>query len=58
MMTPVPKVGAQYLKLKTGEKVKWQKYDESTKLFEFKLPNGTIGKVHLRDVEVTTSDNE
>jgi hypothetical protein len=53
MLLPVPKVGSEYLKLKTGKKVKWQTYDEKTQMFEIKSPNGKISKVHRRDVEIS-----
>ena len=53
MLLPISKVGSEYLKLKTGEKVKWQTYDEKTQMFEIKSSNGKISKVHRRDVEVS-----
>jgi hypothetical protein len=52
MFHPVPKVGSEFIKLKTGEIVKWQSFDEKTRMFEIKLPNGEVSKVHLRDIEI------
>jgi len=52
MLVPIPKVGNEYIKLKTGQKVKWQSFDEKTQMFEIKSPNGDISKIHRRDIEM------
>ena len=48
----IPKVGSEYIKLKNGDMVKWQSFDEKTQMFEFELPNGKRSKVHQRDIEI------
>jgi hypothetical protein len=58
MLVPVPMIGSEHIKLKTGEVVKWQSFDEATQLFEIKSPNGEISKVHRRDVEIPTPNGE
>jgi hypothetical protein len=58
MLHPVPRVGSEYIQLKTGEKVKWQSFDEKSHIFEITLPNGQISKVHQRDVEIPTSNEQ
>ena len=58
MLVSVPKVGSEYIKLKTGEIVKWESFDEKTRMFEIELPNGKISKIHRRDVEIPTSNEE
>jgi hypothetical protein len=58
MLVPVPKIGSEHIKLKTGEVVKWQRFDEATQLFEIKSPNGEISKVHRRDAEIPTPNEE
>jgi hypothetical protein len=52
MLVPPPKVGSEYIKLKTGVKVKWRTFDEKTQVFEIELPSGEISKVHQQDVEM------
>jgi len=52
MLVKVPKIGSEHIKLKTGEKVKWQRFDEETQMFEIKMPNGDVSKIHQRDVEI------
>ena len=58
MLVPLQKVGSEYIKLKSGEKVKWQSYDEKTQMFEIKSPNGEISKVHRRDIKIPTSNED
>ena len=58
MLVPVPRVGSEHIKLKTGEMVRWQRFDEATQMFEIKSPNGEISKVHQRDVEIPTPNEE
>ncbi|HXR46011.1 MAG TPA: hypothetical protein VN784_01100 [Candidatus Limnocylindrales bacterium] len=57
-LVEVPRVGSEYIKLKTGELVEWQSFDEITQIFEIKSPNGETLKVHRRDTEVPTSNEE
>jgi hypothetical protein len=52
MLVKVPKVGSEYITLKTGKKVKWQSFDEATQMFEVKSPNGEISKIHRRDIQI------
>ena len=52
MLVKVPKVGSEYIKLKNEEIVKWESFDEKSQMYEFKLPNGEISKVHQRDIEI------
>ena len=50
MLVPPSKVGSEYIKLKTGKRVKWQTFDEKTQMFEIELPSGEIAKVHRGDI--------
>jgi hypothetical protein len=50
----IPKVGSDYLKLKTGEFVKWQSFNEEKQTFAIKLPSGKISKIHKRDIKMPT----
>ena len=52
----IPKVGSEYLKLKTGDFVKWKSFDEKTQLFEINPPIEGISKFHRRDVEIPTAN--
>jgi hypothetical protein len=52
MRVPTPKVGSEYIKLKNGDVVKWQSYDDKNLMFEFELPNGKRSKVHQGDIEI------
>ena len=58
VLFPVPKVGSEFIKLKTGEIVKWQRFDEISRIFEVTLPNGQISKVHQQDIEMPTSNEQ
>jgi hypothetical protein len=58
MLHHVPKVGSEFVKLKTGEIVKWQSFDEKSQMFEVELPNGEVSEIHRRDVEMPTSNEE
>jgi hypothetical protein len=55
---PAPMVGSEYIKLKTGEMLKWEAYDKKTQTFAFKSSDGKTCSVHLRDVKIPTADEE
>jgi hypothetical protein len=57
-MVPVPKVGSEYIILKTGEMVIWVGFNEETQEYEIKSPKGEIIKVHRRDIEIPTPKQE
>jgi hypothetical protein len=58
MLTPLPRVGGEYVKLKTGELVKWESFSEATQTFEIKSPSGEIFEINRRDIEMPTSHEE
>jgi hypothetical protein len=58
MLTEVPRIGSEYIKLRSGELVKWQNFDEKTQTFEIKSSEGETIKVHRRDTEIPTSNEE
>lgn len=51
------RVGSEFIKLKDGQLYRWKSYDESAGLYEYALPDGTIGQVHRQDTEIP-SNNE
>jgi hypothetical protein len=56
--TSIPKVGSEYIKLKTGKIVKWESFNDRTQVFEYKSPTGELSTVHRRDIEIPTSHEE
>ena len=57
-LTPVPMVGSEYIKLKTGKLVKWESFDEKTQTFGFRRPTGELSEVHRRDVGIPSGNEE
>jgi hypothetical protein len=57
-LVAVPTVGSEYIKLKTGELVRWESFDKKTQEFEIKSSKGEISKVHRRDIEIPTPNEE
>jgi hypothetical protein len=57
-LVATPRIGSQYIKLKTGKLVEWQSFDETTQTFEIKSSNGKASKVHRRDTEIPTANEE
>jgi hypothetical protein len=57
-LTPVPKIGSEYIKLKTGELVKWESFDEKRQTLTVRLPNGELSEIHRRDVGIPTANEE
>ncbi len=48
------RIGSEYIKLKNGNVVPWESFDEKNQMFEFRSPTGEISKVHRRDTESPT----
>jgi hypothetical protein len=53
-----PRVGSEFIKLKSREVVRWNAFNEKTQVFEFKSAAGEIRTVHRRDIEFPTSEEE
>jgi hypothetical protein len=53
-----PKVGSEFIKLKSGKVVRWDAFDEKRQVFEFRAAEGEICTVHRRDIEFPTSEEE
>jgi hypothetical protein len=53
-----PRVGCEFIKLKTGEIVKWESMHDATQTFEFRSKSGELCTVHRRDVEFPTTEEE
>jgi hypothetical protein len=59
MMYPVPKIGGEFVKLKNGQIVRWKSFDDKrTLMLEVELADGKIARVHRRDVDVPTANEE
>ncbi len=59
MLVPLPRVGSEYIKLRTGgELVKDWKLNEETQMFDFKSSSGEIRQVHRRDIEIPSANEE
>jgi hypothetical protein len=55
-MGNVPKVGSEYIRLKSGEIRTWSSFDPNTQMFEYWGLDGILVEVHRRDVEIPTSN--
>jgi len=56
MLSGKQRVGSEYIKLTTGNVVKWDNFDETTQLIEFRAPNGQLIQVHRRDIDLPTAN--
>ena len=56
MFGAVPKVGSEYIKLKSGQICLWSSFDPKTQMFEYAAFDGTIQRVHRREVEIPTGN--